>query len=177
MFSSPAAVTASREASAVSPAGHTAPTPQDIWPQALACPKAAIKALTHNLDQEQMVFSCRVPTVVPAQNQSSSPCTLLRQSRDPRSPANITASLGGTSPVPAWPAQPCSLAPAAAAPQQGSPDVLRSRIHSPALCPGQRPGSPPLPTQTKHASRTRMMEFSSGAVTCLARSMAPKTCC
>lgn len=39
------------------------------------------------------------------------------------------------------------------------------------------PRPPPRPPQAPDPRPTRMMEFSSGAVTCLALSMAPKTCC
>lgn len=151
-FSSPAVVTTSREDSTLCPQQDTQPLPHRtsglrLW----HVPRLQIKLSITTLTKSRWCFHAQ--------------CLLrfLLQTKAGTEQGSLHT------PQQAWvPPALCQPSLAASGPEQGP-------LMSPGQeCTPQRTEFPPNPT---HPSRTRMMEFSSGAVTCLARSMAPKTCC
>ena len=123
-----------RRLNSTSPAQHTAPSPQDIWPQTLACSKDAVKALPtltknrwcfHVKGLLLLLLKPKAPLPAPCWDRAGI-CTPLQ------TPAHIVTNLDKASLTPAG-LQPCtrsSLLPARGARPQ-------SRLPCPAL--SQRP--------------------------------------
>lgn len=176
-FQIPWAVTASREDPTARPQRHTAPGPWDIWPQTPACSEDAAKALP-TLTKSRWCFHVKklLQLLLKPKAALLAPCWASTRIRAPLQThvhvvtMTFAQPLHKTSPTPAGPAQRSQLIPAGCTSPDGDCPV---QLH----LQGQTHRLPSRQTQTKRASRTRMMEFSSGAVTCLARSMAPRTCC
>lgn len=95
-----------RRLDSVSPARHTAPSPQDIWPQTLACSKDAVKALPtltknrwcfHVKELLRFLLKTKAPLLAPCWDGAGIRAPLQTH-------AHIITSLDKTNPMPARPA-------------------------------------------------------------------------